>query len=317
MAVYAVPRPSASTVTVAPSNSTSRNWRRADFVCDGTDDHVQLQAAIDRVAAGGVVQILDGTLNITPGNVRIENPWITVRGVGGGTVLHLLEDPGAQSGINVLAQGCTIADMRCTVDASHYGGVLEFGADDCGAERIHMTSPAIGVQIQSGDRVRVIDCTVTTIKQFPILDFGVGIYATPGRDLIVRGVHTHCGAGINAVGVGVIGAAVRGAVVTGCTFDGTRLTIEDAKDGICSNLVIRNVRTGSGVHLISTASRNLLTGIVVRDTTSNPSYCVHIDGGDCDNNHLVGCSLSGGFTADYLDTGTDNRTTDVNRLTGL
>jgi len=52
-----------ATLIVAASNASARSKRGADYVCDGTDDHVQIQAAIDAVntLGGGMVYLTEGT----------------------------------------------------------------------------------------------------------------------------------------------------------------------------------------------------------------------------------------------------------------
>lgn len=55
-------------------------------ICDGTDDHVEIQAAIDALpAAGGCVQLLDGTYNIEVLLTLDSNQ--TLRGCGRNTIL--------------------------------------------------------------------------------------------------------------------------------------------------------------------------------------------------------------------------------------
>jgi hypothetical protein len=55
------------TITVAASNSLAVAQNGADYVCDGTGDNVEIQAAIDAVntAGGGTVQLISGTYTIS------------------------------------------------------------------------------------------------------------------------------------------------------------------------------------------------------------------------------------------------------------
>lgn len=57
------------TVLVAASDATETVKASADYVCDGTDDQVQIQAAIDYIKAlggtiGGIVQLSEGNFNV-------------------------------------------------------------------------------------------------------------------------------------------------------------------------------------------------------------------------------------------------------------
>lgn len=74
----------AATLVVAASDSLHKE--RADYVCDGTDDHVEIQAAIDALpATGGEVFLLDGTYNI--GAAIVLDSYQTLRGCGRNTIL--------------------------------------------------------------------------------------------------------------------------------------------------------------------------------------------------------------------------------------
>lgn len=67
----------AATVVVAASDSLKK--RSANFVCDGTDDDVEIQAAID-AANGGSIAFSEGTFNIS-GTIELDRP-IALRGQG-------------------------------------------------------------------------------------------------------------------------------------------------------------------------------------------------------------------------------------------
>lgn len=59
---------------------------QADYVCDGTNDHLDIQAAIDALpATGGEIQLLDGTYNIEVALVL--DSYQALRGCGRSTIL--------------------------------------------------------------------------------------------------------------------------------------------------------------------------------------------------------------------------------------
>lgn len=93
---------SPATLVVAANDTTARGKASADYVCDGTDDQVQIQAAIDALPAnGGDVLLLEGTYNVNKtadrakwGGTAYGSIWITaskvrLRGVGYGSRLVL------------------------------------------------------------------------------------------------------------------------------------------------------------------------------------------------------------------------------------
>ncbi|MFA7562531.1 MAG: hypothetical protein WCY70_03735, partial [Methanoculleus sp.] len=51
------------TLTVAASDSIGLSKDQADYVCDGIDDQVEIQAALAALPDGGTVVLTDGTFN--------------------------------------------------------------------------------------------------------------------------------------------------------------------------------------------------------------------------------------------------------------
>lgn len=84
------------TVTYVVAASDSVDDSGADYTCDGTDDEVQIQAAIDaaNTNGGGTVLLLDGHYNITgtnnDGAIFLKSN-VTLTGVGWGTVIRFTD----------------------------------------------------------------------------------------------------------------------------------------------------------------------------------------------------------------------------------
>ena len=86
--INGVPWGPAQSATFVVASSTSKNRDKADYLCDGTADDVQIQAAIDALPAnGGKVLLLEGTYNITTGIVALKQN-LTIEGQGSGTVIN-------------------------------------------------------------------------------------------------------------------------------------------------------------------------------------------------------------------------------------
>ena len=91
------------TVFVTSSNSDERSRTETDYLCDGTADDVEIQAAVDSLpSGGGMVVLSEGTFTLSATVTRsIDN--ITIMGMGMGTRLvnnastKLISD-GAQAG---------------------------------------------------------------------------------------------------------------------------------------------------------------------------------------------------------------------------
>ncbi len=78
-----------ATRVVAASDADDRSKIEADFICDGTDDDVEIQAALDNLPAlGGEVHLTEGNFSLTSQLARTINN-ITVSGVGKSTRIAL------------------------------------------------------------------------------------------------------------------------------------------------------------------------------------------------------------------------------------
>lgn len=75
-----------ATFVVAANDSEAISKQQADYVCDGTDDQVTIQTAIDAAyaAAKGEVLQMPGTYNIT--GALVGKDYVDIRGVGYGTI---------------------------------------------------------------------------------------------------------------------------------------------------------------------------------------------------------------------------------------
>lgn len=79
----------AVTFIVAANDSLHKNM--ADYVCDGVDDHLDIQAALDALpASGGKVVLLEGTFHF---NSRVElDSYQNIQGQGEGTIITVDTD---------------------------------------------------------------------------------------------------------------------------------------------------------------------------------------------------------------------------------
>ena len=63
-----------ATLVVAASDSSDKSKAQADYICDGTADNVQIQAAIDALPAGGGVDHLSHSTATCPAPPAPTNP---------------------------------------------------------------------------------------------------------------------------------------------------------------------------------------------------------------------------------------------------
>ena len=72
-------------IYVAPSNSTNKEI--ADYVCDGTNDSNQINAAIQAAGTGKEIVLLDGKFNINE-KLNVDKEGLTIRGIKDKTVVE-------------------------------------------------------------------------------------------------------------------------------------------------------------------------------------------------------------------------------------
>ncbi len=111
------------TIFVAAANSLRNNMTDPTYKCDGVDDHLQIQAAIDALPSdGGRVVLSEGKFNVATAPV-INKTDISLEGLGYSTILMPAGD-----GLSLVgADRCNIGNMRITGGAT---GISIVGAKD-------------------------------------------------------------------------------------------------------------------------------------------------------------------------------------------
>lgn len=111
-------RSRSATLVVAASNASSKSIKSADYVCDGTADDVEINAAITALGSvGGDVLLTEGQFN-TAATINLASN-VTLRGRGFGTVIKLANS----TSINVITidqkDGVIISDLKIDGNASN------------------------------------------------------------------------------------------------------------------------------------------------------------------------------------------------------
>lgn len=103
---------------------TSAGWTAndCDYLCDGTDDQAEINAAIQSLpASGGEIVILDGEYNITA-PITVNKSNVSIKGNGRSTKLNRNWDSSTEEGVIDArsADGCIIEGL--CIDGNNYGG---------------------------------------------------------------------------------------------------------------------------------------------------------------------------------------------------
>jgi len=105
-----------------------------DFICDGTDDHVQIQQAHDAMTSSGTITCREGDYDLTA-NTAISSEGISIVGQGTGTKFHITTGVDA---FTVTGANCRIRNLSIDGAASYKNFVLVTGdgfqLTDCNIE---------------------------------------------------------------------------------------------------------------------------------------------------------------------------------------
>ena len=118
------------TVRLVVGTSTA-GWTAADcdYLCDGTADQTEINAAITALpATGGEVVILDGTYNITA-KINVAKNNVSIRGNGNATILKRMYDSSTGEGVITLTSrsGCKIANLQVDGNKTSYTSSNNYG----------------------------------------------------------------------------------------------------------------------------------------------------------------------------------------------
>jgi len=121
--------------------AAAAGWTAADcdYLCDGTDDQVEIQAAISAMGSYGEIVLLSGSYHLS-GPVRLAGYHISLRGNGPATRLirETTEGIGSVKALIVMGDGCSLTDLYYQGTATTGNGECEiFAYDETRIERIH------------------------------------------------------------------------------------------------------------------------------------------------------------------------------------
>ena len=102
-------------IKVAASNASDESKAVAKYICDGVNDDVELNAAVQELPNGGCIELSEGTFN---GGISLSSSNIWVKGQGNATVF----DGDIVVNIGVKA---TLSDLKIT--GGEFDGVLNMG----------------------------------------------------------------------------------------------------------------------------------------------------------------------------------------------
>ena len=144
-----------------------------DYLCDGTGDQTEINAAIAALPSwGGEVLLLDGTYNISS-SITISKANVVLRGSGPSTVLKRMFNKSETNGvIGCSASNCRICDLVIDgnkytyIDNDNNGIYASKSAAGIQIDHITVKNSYIGLRLTGMDGGSVSNCIVQTTSTY-------------------------------------------------------------------------------------------------------------------------------------------------------
>lgn len=291
----------AATRIVAASDSGDKAKRSADYVCDGTADDVEIQAAIDYVAGlgGGKIVLLEGTYDIETYLYFNSDDDVWLAGCGEGTILRLTDNE--QNRVILLdgSDNVWITDLVIDGNKANNAQLVDNAFTQTG---IHIYRNNTNTLLQ---RITVHDCANSNIFQDENTNNGTRVLDCRSYNSDDTGIVIDCS----------LYAIVRGCEAydntdSGILIEGT--TVNEGQDYSCvsNNIVYGNNNgivleretlaiavTGNVVYNQTLYGIYLLNGPKYTSVTGNTIYSaqqgVKVAGGGAANTNCDGTVISG------------------------
>jgi len=298
----------AANYIVAANGAPAHVKTQADYVCDGTDDHVQIQAAIDALpATGGKILLTEGTFNIESSITLDTNQ--TIQGSGWSTILT------TTSAIDILAAtgsdgsekvGIFIADLQLDGGSASDTGITFTYVDHSFIQNIY-SKDHYGGSIMAGIILSAAD--YNTVVHNLCTGNMVGIESSTGFNNIIS--NNTCVQ--NDYGIWISNADYNSLAINTCNLNDYYGIYIEASDHntVCINECIANSQHADNTNddiLLTASDYNNIQGNICRagGETNKPRYGINISNATCNENKIINNDLyDDGFgTAPYNDSGT-------------
>lgn len=255
-----------------------------DYLCDGTADDVEINAAIQALpSTGGEVVILDGTYNITA-TIAVNKDNVTLSGNGAATVLKRMWNSSSDEGVItvVASSGCCVKEVCVDGNNSSYKRRYNYGC-----------------------------CCSFSTKSIIINNIFInnyhGVYLVNSNEIIIS--NNTC---INNSDSGIYMTANNTKTVlyniiseNNCVENDVGITLRRVIEGLVTCNMVKENMTGISIEVSDNcvvASNIAIRGNGTPSEYSSDQYTIIADKNSA-NNLIVGNSIMG---KNYVDSGTNN-----------
>lgn len=162
----------AATIVIAASDSSDNMKKHANFVCDGVDDQVEINAAITMLTAnGGKILLSDGTFNISA-SIEIQRSFVTLEGQNFGEASIVYDQEGFGTKLKG-ATGVNIVEIYAPSTASYRNRGIQIKNLQISGEA--RTDTSIGLHVWMNNPNLPASTDYLMISQIAVINCGTGI----------------------------------------------------------------------------------------------------------------------------------------------
>ncbi len=276
------PKESVPTILVASFEARDEVRNMADFLCDGTDDHLEIQEAIDLVenldVAAGRVLLSEGDFTLVSTPSLTLSVSLHLQGMGVNQTALICT---GASGIAAIAGGVNVQLSDFTISNTVGHGISLVSGFGSFIENVSVGAAQDAIRI-AGNRTIVRSCLIGGA--------GDGIRVLSGNHVLLQGNHfLNTGDGINIEGSAtniivtgnLIDSAEHGIVLNGCTD-------VLVHDNIIHEPGDETDNTFDAILLTGNTDRNSIAGnkIIPKTSANQPRYGINISASTCDDNRI-------------------------------
>ena len=278
-----------ATLVVAASDASTKSKAEADYICDGTSDEVQIEAALDALTTGGTVLLSEGAFSVA--DLTIDEG--TVKGQGSvltnGTTINVtgsitVTEYGRLHGVRVVAPS-SYTGNAVIVQGSSIGDMVSLVLDDVYIKC--STQTGTGLLIRATSTTAHNSVSLSSFGSIAIFKFeyGMKLYATESD--------SHDGF--------VNGNIFESVLIANSVY---MLTINGVSTAACMGNIFNAIQlqpmagTVDGIHLSGVSSYNKFNSVQAWDWTLASGKILIIDSG------ITGTYAVGEFMDWYTDNGT-------------
>ncbi|MBA7593130.1 hypothetical protein ES703_00047 [subsurface metagenome] len=255
--------------TLVVSASDSKDTRNVDYVCDGTDDQVEINAAIAALPDGGSVYLCGGTYNIC-GPIVIDKDNISLVGCGANTLITIPDGLNAAMNFIEAANRTNLLFKDLRVDgnqANQTAGVM------------------IGINFNSVTHSKIAKCWIENVR-------GYGIALNLDNDNNAIEGCTSSGHSLDGIGLyRSSGNALTGNICQDNNEVGIRLDDFCHNDTVTGNICDSNGY--QGIRVDKSCHYNTLVSNIVTGSGEEGIYVIESNGNVLDGNLVYGSAYEG------------------------